>query len=118
MRVKTARAENDHIKNFDYGESSAVHSLASLLQRRVFPCPASLALPTDPITACPHCFPLPLVLAPLAVVVNRDGELDACVAEVSGIIEAEKARVVRRHSSHHGGHNNHHQAQGQNQMAP
>ncbi|KAG2435251.1 hypothetical protein HXX76_007329 [Chlamydomonas incerta] len=70
VRVKTARAENDHIKNFDY------------------------------------------------VVVNRDGELDACVAEVSGIIEAEKARVVRRHSSHHGGHNHHHKAQGQGQVAP
>ncbi len=48
MRVKTARDENAHIKDFDY------------------------------------------------VVVNRDGELDACVAEVSGIIEAEKMRVKRR----------------------
>ncbi|KAG2494054.1 hypothetical protein HYH03_007698 [Edaphochlamys debaryana] len=30
------------------------------------------------------------------VVVNRDGELDDCVRQVSGIIEAEKARTVRR----------------------
>ncbi|KXZ42445.1 hypothetical protein GPECTOR_145g736 [Gonium pectorale] len=30
------------------------------------------------------------------VVVNRDGELDECVRQVSGIIEAEKAKVTRR----------------------
>ncbi|GLC33625.1 hypothetical protein PLESTM_000093600 [Pleodorina starrii] len=30
------------------------------------------------------------------VVVNRDGELDDCVRQVSGIIEAEKAKVSRR----------------------
>lgn len=31
----------------------------------------------------------------LAVVVNRDGQLDACAHQISNIIDAEKCRVAR-----------------------
>jgi hypothetical protein len=97
-RVATARAEVARIHEFDYGEQwgflmlcvtheDAPDALLTVSWSEK-PCDRQCP-PSSPDLHCIHC------LCP-AVVVNRTGKLEECVAQVAGIIDAEKSRTSNR----------------------
>ena len=71
-RVRTAQQELGCMDAFDYGMSAGLCVLLNMRRRAMH-----------------------LTIAGLAVVTNRSGQLEATVAQISAIIEAEKCTVRR-----------------------